>query len=55
VTNEERERLMEDRIDTLRARSLDEQTRLEQVERKVEELERQVALLIARLEQGRKS
>jgi hypothetical protein len=39
---------MEDRIDTLRARSLDEQQRLENLEHRVEELERQLSLLIIR-------
>jgi hypothetical protein len=44
---------MEDRIDTLRARSLDEMTRIENLEHKVCELEQQVALLIARMAQRR--
>jgi hypothetical protein len=48
MTTDERDRLMEDRLDTLRVRSIDEHQRVSHLERRVEELERQVAMLIAK-------
>jgi polyhydroxyalkanoate synthesis regulator phasin len=49
VTSEEREALMVDRIETIRARTMDELERVQQLERRVEKLEAEVMRLYSQL------